>query len=214
MKANRVSVELFNEIINRFEIKMGTYIENDSGILWTELGTVIWKSNGGVGNSRHLAGDEVGWVCKGGYRHVKTSLGGIKYTIKVHRISWMIYNNKPFPPDMDCDHIDHNILNNDPRNLRAVSVRTNTLNKKNCRSDSTTKLIGINFNTSSGMWRVRLENTKFKRHIGTFKSPVDAVNAYWSRRIEIEPEMENSFKKLIVSQMQLASQVTNETLHE
>lgn len=72
-------------------------------------------------------------------------------------------------PSVDVDHIDRNTANNRPWNLRLVTRRTNTQNRRSFRGGAT---------KNGRRWRARiLVNGKVK-HLGQFDTQREAQEAY------------------------------------
>lgn len=198
-------IDIFNEL---FEIKYGEYsIDEHGGYVWNRRGSIVWKNNGGVGSSKHVAGEDIGWTCKNGYRNVKITILGRKTTLKVHRISYSLYNNILAQDDLVCDYIDGDKQNNDPRNLRLVPHIENLYNRKKSRVDSTYGLLGVN-RYGKGKWRTRLSNVN--RHLGVYECPVEAVLAYWDAKFNMYPEMTNQWLSIRDEQLLLANNIKKE----
>lgn len=65
-----------------------------------------------------------------------------KKDYKVHRILWVLFNQKPIPEDYFIDHIDLNKSNNSKENLRLATYSENNHNCK-IRKDNKTGIKGI-----------------------------------------------------------------------
>jgi hypothetical protein len=75
----------------------------------------------------------------------------------------------------DVDHINGNGLDNRRSNLRVVSHRQNCQNK---HTEKTSKYPGVSFMHKRNVWRADI-NIKYKQiALGTFKSELEAFNAY------------------------------------
>lgn len=66
------------------------------------------------------------WIGNCGYYIIQFNYK--KYN--VHRILWVLYNQKEIPEEMFIDHIDCNRINNTKENLRLVTVIQNRYNSK------------------------------------------------------------------------------------
>jgi hypothetical protein len=97
------------------------------------------------------------------YRQVR--LFGKPY--REHVLIWVW--NYGYWPDY-IDHIDHDILNNKIENLRSVT------HKQNIRHGSG-RQAGIYFNKSSGKYQVGIYIDNRKKHIGSFNSYDEALEA-------------------------------------
>lgn len=189
--SNQEILDLFNSLY---------YIEYSSSDL------LRWKSEGGIGPSKHLTGDIVGWISRGGYRETKIKVNNRKFTLKCHRIVMAIVNNSTQFGNIVIDHIDGNKLNNHPNNLRMVSQVENARNKRSCRSDAKCQLIGIS-ELPSGRWRTRFQgdSSAIGRHIGVFNDCRAACIAYWNAKIKVEPDMEAHWKSVMDSQLKIVN---------
>lgn len=111
------------------------------------------------------AGDVAGSLsitrCK--YYSVKTG----NCTYKVHRVIWELFYG-PIEEGYQIDHIDGDSLNNDIKNLRCVSNKTNARNQK-FRSTNTSKVCGVGLlinKTKSGenrYWKAQWNSIDGKR---------------------------------------------------
>ena len=88
-----------------------------------------WKVNPGSGWIK--AGDSAGRLTSTGY--YQTGIKGSYY--QNSRIIWKMINGKD--PDQVIDHIDNNKTNNNISNLRDVTQRENSLNRKDFKSRNT-----------------------------------------------------------------------------
>lgn len=78
-------------------------------------------------------------------------------------------------PNMQCDHIDGNGLNNCKDNLREVTNRQNAQNK---HGDKTSKYPGICWLKRDKRWQARIRVNGKRQYIGTYIYELDAYNAY------------------------------------
>ena len=122
---------------------------------------LLWKVNKG----RAYKGDLAGSINGGGYREVKVD-GSTK---RVHRLVWLLSTG--CMPTNDVDHINGVKLDNRLCNLRDVSIRTNSRNKK-MPSTNTSGFVGVSLH-SSGKWAARIGNN----HIGLYSKIESAVAA-------------------------------------
>ena len=67
-----------------------------------------------------------------------------------HHVVWLLIHGEW--PDQNIDHIDLDKKNNKPSNLRLCTHQQNMCNKK-IRSDSSSGLKGVSFDSKSGKWR-------------------------------------------------------------
>jgi hypothetical protein len=184
---------------------------------WIRGGNLRWAREGGVGPSSHVYGDLVGSIGKGGYRSVKIRIDGVKTTLKCHRIVMMLSSGFDLSSDLIIDHINGDKLNNDPRNLRIATIKSNCRNKQSARLDSNSKLLGVSYIKSTGKWRARLQCTidGTGRHIGVFSSASLACEAYWNAKIVLEREMEQHWRIVMEKQLKIAQtmDMENKNVH-
>ena len=88
-------------------------------------------------------------------------------TIKMHRLILGLTN-----PKILVDHINHDGLNNQRNNLRAVNHQQNNVNR---RSRGVYKYLGVSFQYNSWRGRVKFNGKSF--HTPPFKSEEDAARA-------------------------------------
>lgn len=90
-----------------------------------------------------------------------------------HRLAWLyVYGQWPVTY---IDHINGNTGDNRICNLREVSFRENTLNRKEHRNGH---LQGTSFHKVTGKWRAQIRINGVKNHLGLFNSEGEAHNAY------------------------------------
>lgn len=93
---------------------------------------------------------------KRGYYYV----GLKKKQYYAHRIIYCLHNKVDLKDEI-IDHIDRNIANNDPRNLRIANFRLNALNAS-VRKDSESGIRGVRFRggSSLGYWCARWKENR------------------------------------------------------
>jgi len=91
---------------------------------------------------------------------------------------------------IEVDHKDHNGLNNQKENIRAVTKKQNSFNKKSYKN-STSKYVGVSWNRQSNKWQAQVrENGKIK-YLGRFINEDDAARAYNKAAVESYGEFAN-----------------------
>lgn len=77
------------------------------------------------------------------------------------------------------DHIDGDTKNNNPENLRDVSLSENQHNQR--------KALGCSFNKGAGKWRAQIGLDGVAYHLGTFDTFEDARAAYLAAKLHYHP---------------------------
>jgi len=97
--------------------------------------------------------------------------------LKMHRAIM----NLNFGDKVQVDHIDHNGWNNQKENLRVVTNRQNSQNRK---GNFASKYPGVTF--ESGKWNARIRINNIKTYLGRFNKEEDAAQAYQDKLEEVE----------------------------
>jgi hypothetical protein len=87
-------------------------------------------------------------------------------------------------PEGDVDHIDGDVTNNNPSNLRDVPHADNQRNRRK-PTHNTSGVMGVSFNKQRGNWRARVSMDGKEHHVGFFASPDDAVSALRTKREQL-----------------------------
>ena len=83
----------------------------------------------------------------------------------------MNYNGKDI-----VDHINGNPLDNRKENLRVITQKQNTMNKKSAKN-STSKYIGVRWNKRKNKWNAMIKINNKGIHLGTFSDEDEAAKA-------------------------------------
>ena len=94
--------------------------------------------------------------------------------VMFHRLVYAVIKG---PIKYNIDHIDGDISNNHPDNLRDCGQGLNTANSK-VRSDNTTGYIGVIWHKASNKWQAQTMFNGKRVHIGLFSSKDEAALAY------------------------------------
>jgi len=135
-----------------------------------ETGIFVWKVQNG---KRIKAGDIAGSVNKRGYTVIGVDLN----LCRAHRLAWFYMYGKW--PDDQIDHINGQRSDNRICNLRDVTNQVNSQNLKQAtRVKSSTSYLGVYKTRKSKPWRAQISVDKKARHIGYYKTPEEANEAY------------------------------------
>ena len=92
------------------------------------------------------------------------------------------YIHRLLLPDSEVvDHINHNGLDNRRENIRPTTVRGNL---SNLRNQGSSKYVGVLFD--NGLIRARIQAGDKVYNLGTFKTELEASEAYQNKLKEIE----------------------------
>jgi hypothetical protein len=82
------------------------------------------------------------------------------------------------PAGMDCDHINHNGLDNRKANLRAATHTQNLWNRRKFKPYAHSKYKGVDWARHTKRWRGRISVNGKRIHLGHFDSEIEAAKAY------------------------------------
>ena len=91
-----------------------------------------------------------------------------------HQFAWLYVTGEW--PTQEIDHMDGNKANNAFSNLRQVSRRANTENKRTAKRTSTTGLLGVVRHRDKFV--AKIVHAGKRTHLGVFETPEDAHEAY------------------------------------
>lgn len=91
-----------------------------------------------------------------------------------HQFAWLYVTGEW--PTQEIDHMDGNKANNAFANLRQVSRRANTENKRTAKRTSTTGLLGVVRHRDKFV--AKIVHAGKRTHLGVFETPEDAHEAY------------------------------------
>jgi len=121
-----------------------------------------WKTN----NSNDPSG------CISGNGYYSSRLDKIRY--QNHRIVFAIYNNSIDFQGKQIDHIDGNVLNNSPRNLRLVTASQNQFNRKKQKNNLSGHK-NISFVKKLNKYRCAMQVDGKDIYIGLFNTVEEAI---------------------------------------
>jgi hypothetical protein len=169
-------------------VKGEFHVLKDGTRVWDKPGFVAWKNDTGSGKYLKRAGTVAGSVTTLGYRTLSFRFDNKPIRILAHRVAWMLSKRKMFQADLHCDHMDHDVSNNDPRNLRETKASGNNVNRKAAQSNSRFGLLGVYWYAARGKWCVQIFRDA-RKYCGYFEDPVEAVTVYWKCKIDSNPGM-------------------------
>lgn len=98
-------------------------------------------------------------------------LQGETKEIRMHRIIMKT------PDGMECDHINHNGIDNQKSNLRNCTHGQNMKNRTSAKNASS-KYLGVYWYKVNKKWRATISINGKVTHLGTFKTEIEAAKAY------------------------------------
>lgn len=134
-----------------------------------ETGVFTWKVYGGCVK----VGDVAGYINPRRY----TVIGIDENIYRAHRLVWLYVYGKW--PDDQIDHINGKRSDNRICNLRDVTNQVNAQNlKRATRVKTLTDYLGVYKTTNIKPWRAQIDIDKKTMHIGYYKTPEEANEAY------------------------------------
>jgi hypothetical protein len=82
------------------------------------------------------------------------------------------------PRNKVVDHKDHNLLNNQKSNLRVCTIKQNTQNVIPRKGKKSSKYKGVSWFKRDNCWRAYIGSNGKHKHIGYFKTELDAALSY------------------------------------
>lgn len=139
-----------------------------------ETGILTWKQDRMCGRAYaqyRIAKGDVAGSETGGY--INVCLNGKLY--RAHRLAWLIHYGE-WPPN-HLDHINGNRSDNRLCNLRTADAAGNARNAKK-RADNKSGFKGVCLKKDTGKWGASIAVGGRKMHLGYYKSPKLAHEAY------------------------------------
>lgn len=138
-----------------------------------ENGKLFWKDHWHNATKSRILGKEAGTIVYNkGNKYVHVGIYGKQYGI--HRLIYFIEINN-YDDGLCIDHIDGNGLNNRINNLRLVTNRKNTQNRKSHRNG---RLVGAHYITSRNKWESSIQVNGKRVRLGRYDTELKAHNAY------------------------------------
>lgn len=101
----------------------------------------------------------------------------------VHRVVFMLSNNRPIKKGFDIDHINGIKHDNRIENLREVTRRDNSINKSRHRQG---RLAGVSFHQKTNKWTTQIQINNKDIYLGYYDTELDAHLAYCKARQELK----------------------------
>lgn len=131
-----------------------------------------------ISRTSRRAGEIADAHMRAGYRAIYVD-GQIQ---SAHRVIWVMVHGRE--PNGYIDHINGDILDNRPENLREATHAQNMCNKKLYKS-STSGAKGIHRRKDNGMWRAYISLEGKRTNVGQFRSREEAEAALTSVRAKL-----------------------------
>lgn len=113
---------------------------------------------------------------RGGYFQVVFSKNGQEKAFKIHKlVSIAFHNHTPCGMELVINHIDLDKTNNSAYNLEIVTQRQNG-NKKHLKS--TSEYVGVHWYKEREKWQSQITINRKRKHLGYFKTEIEAHLAY------------------------------------
>lgn len=97
---------------------------------------------------------------------------------------WMHRLINQTPEGFETDHINHNKLDNRRCNLRSVTSSQNKHNRPKYKNN-TSGYKGVSYDICHRIWKATIKFKCKKIHIGYYKDPLEASNAYQNKAKEL-----------------------------
>jgi hypothetical protein len=126
------------------------------------------------------------WYYSNGYAYTNITLPNDKQTtLRMHRLIMGLTD-----PKIQCDHINHDELDNRRINLRQCTNQENNRNR-NCNKNSTSKYKGVCWYKRDNKWRSSIKFNNKQIHLGYFYDENEAAIAYNNKSKELFGEFAN-----------------------
>jgi hypothetical protein len=132
------------------------------------------------------AGSIVGGAHTAGYWQV--NIKGRMFL--AHRLAWAMTHGKW--PEADIDHFNGDRSDNRLANLRAATRSENLQNHRRTRSDNTSGVTGVFWNTRHNKWQANIMLNGRNKYLGIFAEKEAAIAAYAAARKTMHPFAEVS----------------------
>lgn len=112
----------------------------------------------------------------------------VSYTYKNRRVDKCLLMHRLImdaPVGYEVDHVNHKTLDNRKSELRIVTTSENAQNKKNLRTDSSSKITGVSWNKRKNKWQCYINKDKKRVSLGYYKDIEDAEKVVKEARVRL-----------------------------
>ena len=141
-----------------------------------DIGIFTWKQ---TRNGHVKKGNIAGW--KTDHDYIKISI--LYKTIFAHRLAWFYFYGKF--PQYQLDHINGIRTDNRICNLRECNNAENQQNQKKPQKINSTGFLGVYPVYKSKNFRAKITINKKTKHLGNFKTAIEAHDAYIKAKREL-----------------------------
>jgi hypothetical protein len=138
-----------------------------------EVGAFTWKAQLGkdAWNKRYAGKPALNQVqVRGGYLKGKVD----NVTLRSHRVAYALHHGHW--PEGEVDHINGDVTDNRPGNLRDATPSENCRNQKRPRNN-VSGVMGVWFDQRRGRWRAEARNNGTNHKLGSFNTKEEAIAA-------------------------------------
>lgn len=153
-------------------------VRSDGRVVYRCAYKVTWACASGAREKLHYAGECFGTSRASG-GHWSAGLHGV-CGIKEHEVSWLLFNDGLPKRPLAIDHIDGNVDNNAPANLRAVTASVNQHNQRRAK--------GYSWSKAAGKWNARIFLNGCLTNLGLYDTELDARAAYIRAKRHYHPD--------------------------
>jgi hypothetical protein len=126
------------------------------------------------------------WCYNKGYAKTAITLSnGKQKLLSMHRVILGLTDSK-----IQCDHINHDGLDNTKKNLRPCTHQQSHMNKSSAKNSSS-KYLGVSWHKNKDKWQSSIMFNNKQIHIGIFHNEEEAAKAYNNKAKELFGEFAN-----------------------
>ena len=116
------------------------------------------------------------FICNAGYKSIGLYNRGKRTPFRIHKLMAITYlNHDPNGHKVVVNHIDGDKLNNSLNNLELTTQRDNIVKSK---KGGSSKYVGVYKRSDSGKYRAEICLNGKRKHLGTFKTEIEAHFKY------------------------------------